>query len=95
MEIPFDHLEAFVDLEMTNKVAIVTGGSKGIGLSTAHLLAREGAQVVIAARGEEALRSAAKEIRLSSTTSPSNHSFHTSAASGSSLSSSRASRQAG
>jgi NAD(P)-dependent dehydrogenase (short-subunit alcohol dehydrogenase family) len=32
-----------MDLELRNKVAVVTGGSKGIGLATAHLLAREGA----------------------------------------------------
>ena len=52
-----------MDLELTGKVALVTGGSKGIGLATAHLFAREGAQVVIAARGEAALAAAAQEIQ--------------------------------
>jgi 3-oxoacyl-[acyl-carrier protein] reductase len=52
-----------MDLELTDKVAIVTGGSKGIGLATAHVLAREGARVVIAARDEHALDKAARDIR--------------------------------
>lgn len=44
------------------KVAIVTGGSKGIGKATARAVAAEGGAVVIAARGEEALAAAAREI---------------------------------
>ena len=42
--------------------ALVTGGSKGIGLASAHHLARLGAHVTVAARGEEALRTAAEAI---------------------------------
>jgi meso-butanediol dehydrogenase/(S,S)-butanediol dehydrogenase/diacetyl reductase len=46
-----------------DKVAIVTGSSYGIGLSTAEALAREGAHVVICARGQEKLDAAADAIR--------------------------------
>jgi len=46
----------------TNKVAIVTGSSYGIGLATAQQLAQEGAQVVICARGQEKLDEAAASI---------------------------------
>jgi 3-oxoacyl-[acyl-carrier protein] reductase len=52
-----------MDLELAGKVAIVTGASKGIGLASAHVLAREGARVVIAARGKDALADAAGRIR--------------------------------
>ena len=52
-----------MDLELAGKVAVVTGGSKGIGLAVCHLLAREGAHVVVTARGEAALATAAREIR--------------------------------
>ena len=43
-----------MDLGLAGKNAFVTGGSKGIGLETARALAREGAQVWIAARRESA-----------------------------------------
>ena len=52
-----------MDLELKDKVAIVTGGTQGIGRATAMRLAREGARVVIAARGRERLDAAAAEIR--------------------------------
>ena len=51
-----------MDLELSGKVAVVTGGSKGIGYATAHLLVREGATVVIVARREAALAEAAADI---------------------------------
>ncbi|MCA1297116.1 3-oxoacyl-ACP reductase FabG [Stappia indica] len=44
------------------KSVIVTGGSKGIGRGIATVFARQGAKVTLAARGEEALKSAAAEI---------------------------------
>ena len=52
-----------MDLQLNNKVAIVTGGSQGIGRATALRLAEEGACVVIAARGRELLDQVAGEIR--------------------------------
>ena len=38
-------------LNLTNKTALVTGGSKGIGLAVATALAKEGTRVAVAARG--------------------------------------------
>jgi NAD(P)-dependent dehydrogenase (short-subunit alcohol dehydrogenase family) len=39
-----------MDLQLKDKVAVVTGGSKGIGLATARTLLEEGARVVVASR---------------------------------------------
>ncbi|BDG05855.1 SDR family NAD(P)-dependent oxidoreductase [Anaeromyxobacter oryzae] len=47
-----------MDLELSGKVAIVTGGSRGIGLAIAKALAREGARVAIGARGAPGLAAA-------------------------------------
>ena len=52
-----------MNLQLKDKVAIVTGGSQGIGRATALRLAAEGASVVIAARGRELLDQVAGEIR--------------------------------
>jgi NAD(P)-dependent dehydrogenase (short-subunit alcohol dehydrogenase family) len=46
--------------DLKDKVAIVTGGSSGIGLATAKAFARQGTQVVIASRKEAAAKSALK-----------------------------------
>jgi len=43
-------------------LAVITGGSKGIGLGIAKALAREGANVVINARTQDAVESAASAI---------------------------------
>ncbi len=51
-----------MDLGLRGRVAIVGGASKGIGKATAMMLAAEGARVVIAARGEDALAATAREI---------------------------------
>ena len=51
-----------MDLELKGKTAIVTGGSRGIGKAIARELALEGVDVVIAARGMEALEASAHEL---------------------------------
>jgi NAD(P)-dependent dehydrogenase (short-subunit alcohol dehydrogenase family) len=51
-----------MDLGLAGRVAIITGGSKGIGYASALGLAREGTQVAICARGRERLEQAVQEI---------------------------------
>jgi NAD(P)-dependent dehydrogenase (short-subunit alcohol dehydrogenase family) len=46
---------------MANKVAVVTGGGKGIGLGIAKAFAEQGARVVIAGRHEDVLKKACEE----------------------------------
>ena len=48
--------------KLNNKVAVVTGGSSGIGLATAHRFIADGAQVVITGRNQEALDAAVAEL---------------------------------
>ena len=52
-----------MDLGLKDRVAIVGGGSKGIGRAVAEMLAAEGARVVIAARRQPELEAAASAIR--------------------------------
>ncbi|HEY3694160.1 SDR family NAD(P)-dependent oxidoreductase [Phenylobacterium sp.] len=51
-----------MDLQLKGKRALVTGGSRGIGLAIARQLAREGASVAIAARDPAALEAAARAL---------------------------------
>lgn len=50
-------------MNLQNKTALVTGGSRGIGRAIALSLAKEGSKVMLAARHEEDLNNVAKEIR--------------------------------
>jgi 3-oxoacyl-[acyl-carrier protein] reductase len=52
-----------MDLGLKDRVAIVTGGSMGLGLAIARELAREKARVIISARNEQRLRQAAEDLR--------------------------------
>jgi dihydroanticapsin dehydrogenase len=49
-------------MKFSGKVVIITGGSRGIGKATANLFAKEGANVVITAKNNTRLQSAAKEL---------------------------------
>jgi len=51
-----------MDLELTGKRALITGGSRGIGLAIARQLALEGARVALAARDPAALAAAATAL---------------------------------
>jgi len=51
-----------VDLGLENKVALIAGGSSGLGLATAKELAREGAHVAIGARDPDRLAKAQRSI---------------------------------
>ncbi len=52
-----------MDIRFDGKVALVTGGSRGIGRAAAATLAASGAQVMIVSRKEESLRSTADALQ--------------------------------
>jgi len=52
-----------MDLELADKVAIVTGASRGLGLASAIALAAEGCRVAVCARGEVKLAEAGAALR--------------------------------
>jgi NAD(P)-dependent dehydrogenase (short-subunit alcohol dehydrogenase family) len=49
-------------MELTNQTALITGGTAGIGLACARLMAREGASVIVTGRDEERGKEAAARI---------------------------------
>src|SRR5690349_21288958 len=51
-------------MRLSGKVAIVTGGSRGIGKATAKLLAEHGANVVITSKDKVTLENTAKELNV-------------------------------
>lgn len=52
-----------MDLQLTDKLALVTGSTKGIGFAIATSLAREGARVIVNGRAEKSVVEAANRIR--------------------------------
>ena len=52
-----------MDLQLKDKVAIITGSSKGLGLASARALVAEGARVTVCARGGAALIAATNELQ--------------------------------
>jgi len=52
-----------MNLQLADKIAIVTGSSKGLGFATARALVEEGCRVTVCARGEAQLSEAAAELR--------------------------------
>jgi 3-oxoacyl-[acyl-carrier protein] reductase len=52
-----------LDLGLENKVALVAGGSSGLGLAAAQELAAEGAHVAIGARDRDRLAAAERSIK--------------------------------
>ena len=51
-----------MEISLAGRAAVVTGGSKGVGLAVATRFAASGADVAIVARGREALDEAVKTI---------------------------------
>ncbi len=52
-----------MDLKLTDKLALITGSTKGIGLAIATGLAREGAKVIVNGRSEKSVAEALAKIR--------------------------------
>ena len=55
-----------MELGLTGKIALVAAASRGLGRAVAEELAREGAHLLICARGADALRETAESIRAAS-----------------------------
>ena len=52
-----------MDLQLRERVYVVTGGARGLGRATADCLVAEGARVVLSGRSEESLAAAARRPR--------------------------------
>jgi 3-oxoacyl-[acyl-carrier protein] reductase len=59
-----------MDLGIAGRTALVCGGSKGLGLGCAEALVREGVNVVVVARGADALKAAAQRLEAAAAGSP-------------------------
>jgi NAD(P)-dependent dehydrogenase (short-subunit alcohol dehydrogenase family) len=57
-----------LDIRLDGRTALITGGSKGLGLATATRFAQSGAEVAILARGAEALAAAERSVSASANT---------------------------
>ena len=55
-----------MDLQLNDKIALVTGSSRGLGLASARALLEEGCRVAICARGRERLEETAETLRRES-----------------------------
>lgn len=53
-----------MDLQLDNKLALVTGSTAGIGFSIAKALAEEGASVIINGRSETAVKQAIEKLTV-------------------------------
>ncbi len=53
-----------MNLDLQNKIAVVTGASAGLGRAIAFSLAHEGAKVAISGRRRDVLEETAKELRI-------------------------------
>jgi NAD(P)-dependent dehydrogenase (short-subunit alcohol dehydrogenase family) len=51
-----------MNLELTNKTALISGSTKGIGFAIACLLAKEGARVIVNGRSDKAVATAMKQL---------------------------------
>jgi NAD(P)-dependent dehydrogenase (short-subunit alcohol dehydrogenase family) len=60
---PLVHERKIMDLQLAKKTALITGGSKGIGQATAHVLAEEGCSLILVAREKATLDQTADAIR--------------------------------
>lgn len=54
-----------MDLDLTDRVYVVTGGARGLGRATADVLVAEGARVVLSGRSEESLAAAREALGAS------------------------------
>ena len=54
-----------IDVRLKKKVALITGGSRGIGKAIAKLFAEQGAEIIITSKNQKKLQQASKEIKNS------------------------------